>query len=423
MSTRVPPGAFALLLLASACSDRPTPAEPGGQSVPVPVTLAPGPGQADPAARARHERFARRMALALRDERFRADVFRAVSTSRLQEGKVHFQGFLSAGGGAARGRLAALSGEAPAALDADLAEAAPIEFYLPVPSHRAAWAGGPDILVATAELDRERPVAFDLWGRRHLLSAESPPATPVLALGRAELPFRTAGPAGTECLGCIVEEDPGGSGDQGGTGSGTGDAALVTPGLYMTYATFDETFEGWLKGSPEFETHVLGQEGTGTTLKSYQCAGEHAGGPYAYDQNSETWSGRVLLFSQGQLDTYRTEHPGQGYRILVIEDDDTACGIRTDTLRLADMLRELERVYGLRTGGLDSLLAIGRTFRNYTAVRSFLRTVWSWITTQDDLVGTAIEDVVARQFWPGANWIVKGENNRTRGAIRLEMKP
>jgi hypothetical protein len=47
---------------------------------------------------------------------------------------------------------------------------------------------------------------------------------------------------------------------------------------------------------------------------------------------------------------------------------------------------------------------------------------WSVITTQDDLVGNAIEDVVAREFFPGANWIVKGENTITSGAIRLEMR-
>lgn len=43
------------------------------------------------------------------------------------------------------------------------------------------------------------------------------------------------------------------------------------------------------------------------------------------------------------------------------------------------------------------------------------------ITTQDDIVGNAIEDVVAREYFPNANWIVKGENTITNGAIRLEM--
>jgi hypothetical protein len=32
-----------------------------------------------------------------------------------------------------------------------------------------------------------------------------------------------------------------------------------------------------------------------------------------------------------------------------------------------------------------------------------------------------VEDVVVGQFYPGANWIVKGENNVTNGYIKLEM--
>ena len=37
------------------------------------------------------------------------------------------------------------------------------------------------------------------------------------------------------------------------------------------------------------------------SLTSYQCAGEHAGGLYAFDQNNLDWTGNVLLFTQSQL--------------------------------------------------------------------------------------------------------------------------
>ncbi len=69
----------------------------------------------------------------------------------------------------------------------------------------------------------------------------------------------------------------------------------------MTSAHFVEDFEGWLKGSPEYEIHILGQSGASDSLTSYQCAGEHAGGLYAFDQNNLDWTGNVLLFTQSQL--------------------------------------------------------------------------------------------------------------------------
>ena len=45
-----------------------------------------------------------------------------------------------------------------------------------------------------------------------------------------------------------------------------------------TASHFAGKFEGWLKGSPEYEIHILGQSGTSDSLTSYQCAGEHAAG-------------------------------------------------------------------------------------------------------------------------------------------------
>jgi hypothetical protein len=48
--------------------------------------------------------------------------------------------------------------------------------------------------------------------------------------------------------------------------------------------------------------------------------------------------------------------------------------------------------------------------------------VWSFITTQDEFVGTAVQDAVAGEYKAGYNWIVKGENNITNGALKLVMR-
>jgi hypothetical protein len=191
----------------------------------------------------------------------------------------------------------------------------------------------------------------------------------------------------------------------------------------MTYASLTSTFEGWLRGDPEFEVHILGVDSP-TTLKSYQCAGEYAGGPYTYDQNDKTWRGSVLLFSQAQLDAYRSANPGEGVRVLLLEDDDGACVIRTQRDRLNDLFQALDAGYQAYTAGRDSVFTItpGKFFVYAKAIAKIYNAIASLFNTNDEIVGTAIQDVVAGITWPGANWIVKGENSVTNGGIRLEMR-
>ena len=44
------------------------------------------------------------------------------------------------------------------------------------------------------------------------------------------------------------------------------------------------------------------------------------------------------------------------------------------------------------------------------------------ITSQDDLIGNAIEDTVVGEYHAGANWIVRGEGNVTNGWLKLQMR-
>jgi hypothetical protein len=401
--------AAAALIFLAACSDGSTPLDPASGA--PPTGLAPGLLQAVRSEQAaRNERLARRLARALQDERFRAAVHRELRASTEPEGKIHLQRFLGPGS-VARQRLAELNQEAPGEVGADLEASPSLEVYLPVPAHREAWQGGPDLLVATAESDRDAPVAFDLQGHRRTLDPVRPPAQPVLALGRAETDFAPRLAASTCFTSC--DEEP---------GSGGSTPVLSTPGLYLTYASFTGTFEGWLKGSPEFEVHILGQDGSSTAMKSYQCAGAQAGAPYQYDQNEKQWSGSVLLFSQAQLDAFKAAHPTHSIRVFLLEDDDGACAIKLDSTRVATLFKQLQTAYGSLTGGKDEKLFSLKSFVKAASLLTLFKSGWSAITTQDDLVGNAIEDVVAGQFFPGANWVVKGENTISNGAIRLEMR-
>ncbi|MDP3909216.1 MAG: hypothetical protein Q8Q14_02400 [Gemmatimonadales bacterium] len=395
--------ALAALMLAAACGDR-TPVSPptAGDSGLAAVTPS-----AQPAVPP--ERLARFVARALANPAFRAYVKAQLDASPYREHKLHFQTFLGANGGRAVRQIAAENGATESAVTDDAARAIALEIYLPVPEHRAAWIGDDRVLVATALTDKEAPVAFDTRGRRQVLDPDVPPATPVIALVPVETDFGP-GPQRQMCY-----ED---------CGSGSGDGGTTTtppPGLYLTKSHLVQTFEGWLKGSPEIEVHILGQKGQTDSLISYQCAGEHAGGPYAFNQDGKDWSGQVLLFSKQQIEAYNTAHPGQSVRVFFVEDDDTACSIRTDPDRFQRLIFSVDSAYNRFTGGNDSSTVVRKYFGYAKVAYNVFQRLASWIKSNDELIGNAVEDRIVGAFYPGYNWFIKGEYTITYGWINLVM--
>lgn len=393
--------ACGLVVGAAACVDRPAPVATDSDT-PGAVGPVAAPGTAGP----RPERLARLFAGALRSPAFRAYLKTQLDASPFPEHKIQLQRFLAAPDRQALRDVAEQNGTTEADVQQEAQAAIPLEVYLPVPAHRAAWSGDEHVLVATATQDREAPVAFSPEGRRSLLSPDTPPTTPVIAVVPVETDFTTP-PDRATCLDCS------------GGGGGGGTSAI---GLFMTKAHFDDDYEGWLKGNPEYEIHVLGQLGSSDSLTDYQCAGEHAGGPYAFDQNTNDWTGSVLLFSQTQLDGYKAAHPGQALRVFALEDDDTACKIITNKDDFNRILRTVDSVYAKNTGGRDTTTSSGKFYRAAKIVRDFWALLASFIKTNDDLIGTAVEDDVVGYFYSGFNWIVKGQNNITHGWLNLEMR-
>jgi hypothetical protein len=377
-----------------ACNDR-TPLNP-----PEDATFTASPGGTGGTAQ-KPERLARHFAKALRNPAFRAYLKAQLDASPFPEHKLQFQAFLGAGGGRALRYLeAGVEQEAQAAI--------PLEIYLPVPAHRAAWSGDENVLVATAITDRDVPVAFDPLGGRRVLDADQPPETPVIALVPVETDFTTV-PARMTCLEC---------------GGSSGDAQPPPPpppGLYMTKAHFVQDFEGWLKGAPEFEVHILGQKGATDSLMSYQCAGERQYAPYFFNQDNLDWSGNVLLFSKQQLDQYNAAHPGQNVRVFVVEDDDTPCTIKTDPERFQKVISAVDSAYGRFTSGNDSSTASVKAYKYAKAIYNIWQALAHWIKSNDELVGNAVEDAIVGAFYPGYNWFVKADNNITNGWINLVM--
>ena len=177
-----------------------------------------------------------------------------------------------------------------------------------------------------------------------------------------------------------------------------------------------------MKGDPEFEIHILGQSGATDSLRDYQCAGGAAGGYYHFDQNGLDWTGSALLFTQTQLNNYKAAHPNQNFRIIALEDDDAGCVIKFDSDRFKKLITTVQTQYPNLTGAKDTANTIVKWVKRGNALQKILSAAYSFITTQDDLIGNAIEDVVVGQKYPGANWIVKGESNVTNGWLKLEMR-
>ena len=392
--------AVVALILIAACSDR-TVTPPAETPVAVMAVNAKRP-----------EALAKMFAKGLKNAAFRAYLKAQLNASPYREHKVQFETFLAANQSRALREIAAENGTTKDALETEARAAIALEVYFPVPAHRAAWTGDEQVLVATAMTDDDPPVAFDPDGRRQVLDPKTPPTTPVLALVPVETDFSVR-PA--RVMECIVDCDGGGGGPIGDVVPPPPPA----PGLYMTKSHFVQDFEGWLKGSPEFEVHILGQKGASDSLYDYQCAGEHAGGPYTFDQNDLDWDGNVLLFSKAQLDQYNAAHPNQNIRVFMVEDDDTACQIKTDPNRFQHLIDVVDSTYGRLTSGNDSTRFIPKYFGRAKSAYNIFRALANLIKTNDDLVGNAVEDKVVGTLYPGYNWFVKGDNNITNGWINL----
>src|SRR5712664_887192 len=245
--------AVVALILIAACSDR---------AVTPPSET---PAAAIAANAQRPEALAKMFAKGLKNPAFRAYLKAQLNASPYREHKLQLDTFLNANESRALREIAVENGATEDVVAGEAKAAITLEVYFPVPAHRAAWTGDEQVLVATALTDDDPPVAFDPDGRRQVLDPKTPPATPVLAIVPVETDFSRPPAKVIACLldcgapiGGVVPPPP-----------------PAMPGLYMTKSHFVQDFEGWLKGSPEFEVHILGQKGQADSLVDYQCEGEH----------------------------------------------------------------------------------------------------------------------------------------------------
>lgn len=408
-----------LLGLALACSERAaTPTEPGVTTDPVPDTEPPPP---ETSARGAMEALAREVALAMGSDAFRTELRQRLDQSPLREHKLPAAEFLMASQ-PALAQAALVSPVDPAAVSSLAGSTIPAELYFPVPGHREAWTGGTNVLVATAMDDEDAPVAFDTEGRRYRLDPRQPPTIPVLAL----VP-REAHIARVLSAKCAFEECGQSSGGGGTAGGRPRGPALSAGSLTLTHAEFVGTFEGWLKGQPEFELHILGpvSQSDTSTMMSYQCIGEHAASDYYWDMNELSWDGQAKMFSFEQMDAFEQAYPGRAYLVFAVEDDSRACVITSNADHFKAMIDILRQAYDEYTAAKDEKIGFNDADRILKAAQTgskVLSAIASFITTKDDPIGIAVETSVAGRFHPAANWVVLNDDNAVTGWLKLEMR-
>src|SRR5262245_25914356 len=137
---------FSALVCLAACAAAPESGAPPPEAEgDVASPLAAAEAAEGPAAGA----LASSVAGALRDGTLRRALRYAMRASRVKEGKLHLQSYLR---GEGRGLLTAMSAASRVTEDGlarSLDQMGPLEIYLPVGAHRAAWAGGDELIVAT----------------------------------------------------------------------------------------------------------------------------------------------------------------------------------------------------------------------------------------------------------------------------------
>ena len=190
----------------------------------------------------------------------------------------------------------------------------------------------------------------------------------------------------------------------------------------MTNSHLIETFESWVKGAPEIEVHMLGQAGATDSLTTYSCAGAAVGRLLLLRPELAGLERQRAADEPDPAQQLQESHPNQNLRVFLVEDDDTPCQIKVDPARFANLIKAVEAAYPLLTGGRDTTSGELKIFKKANAIQRILKALASVIKTNDELIGNAVESAVVGEAYPNANWVIKGDGNRTNGWVKLVMK-
>lgn len=346
------------------------------------------------------QRVAQLVALALREPSARGIFYRATSSSPVKEGKLFLSGYLGGEGTPLLQAMARAGGLSTTEVQALVAQTGPVEIYLPVPEHRAAWTGGENVIVAYAERDRAQPFGFDLNGNPVELSTEEAPATPTVMVTYAES-FDANGVA----YGSHV---PATAAPRGALAPKLATLTVPFTGLWVDSIKTAGDFEDWMSGSAEFEIYIQRAD----TRAIIQCVDAHNSvEPYKFDMNNDVYPHPVLLAQEGELPQ------GAPVVVAMYEDDDEQCVIKDDKDYVKLATDALTNAYGAYKGITSKEWYNGSWIMQLNAAWTAFK---SWILGDDEFVGVSAGleniDSIDRHYF------LKNENGSNQGVMRLQWK-
>jgi len=165
-----------------------------------------------------------------------------------------------------------------------------------------------------------------------------------------------------------------------------------------------------------------------TVGSSRSCASASQAGYRHYDQNSNTWSGSVLLLTAAQMQSLKYLDSIPDHRTFVVnlwEDDDTECVIKADPIKYLWLLG-----WGVAVGAA-SVYGIAHCDSAFTCFvtslglyDAILMPIWGFIEGTDDHVGAAfLRSAISNTYTGSATHVLFTQDGNTpNGGITLEYK-
>jgi hypothetical protein len=377
-------------------------------------------------------RIARLVAVAMDNEPARQHLKRDLRAAPFREHKVELTSYLRSNDGRAlRERMAALTTGGESELFATLAAIRALEFYMPLAKHRESWTGKQDLIVVS-QLDESEPiVSFDKEGKQVAVDKNVAPSQPVLSIVPVETRFdQPMSPAGSRNVrdqngNAIGTLEP--IGVKGSSliacgetcGGGGGGSAPIPPGIYLEFSRILDMKEPWFRGEPEIEVHIQGpyMGGAPTYAEDLSCSGEH---PYDYrkvfDQNTGFWEGRVLLFAEDEVLGF-TQKFSDGFHVMFWEDDNQPCTLKLDANPLADFVKSTANAFGT----VAIKLIPGAPWKLVAAVfvATWFSNPGSWLLTNDDFLGVAVDQASAGNVYPDNTHVIIGDGRVLNGRANI----
>ena len=409
---------LALLACLTACADPLTgTTEP---SVTRDVISAPASTPANP-ERVALTKIARLVALSLDNEPARQQLKRDLKASPFREHKVQLASYLqSKDGKTLLDRMVAAGGISESEVLQTLSAIRPLEFYMPVASHRESWTGGADVLVVSQLEESEPIVAFDEHGAEVTLDRKVAPAQPTLSIVPVETRFSEPMPAagsknvrdnGGNAIGTLERMAPTGSsliacGETCGGGGSGSTTSTIPPGLYLEFSRIMDMKEPWFRGDPEIEVHIHGPTEAGNSLygADLSCSGEHSyDSRKVFDQNGAFYTGRVLLFSAEETSAYTAKF-NDGFHVFFWEDDNEPCLIKLDNNALLGLVRSAATAF--TTVAIKLLPEAPTPLVVGVFIAAFFADSGPWLLTNDDFLGVAIDQASAGYYYPDNTHVI-----------------